>query len=529
MTNTISAEALRAALLDDEELALVDVREVGAFSRAHLLWANCIPFSQLELRVDALIPRRSTRIVLCDADESLASLALRRLSHLGYAHVEILEGGINGWTAAGMELFSGVNVPSKAFGEFVEHTYDTPNIDAEDLHQRLEAGDNLVVVDSRPMREFRAMSLPAGTCMPGAELAYRVHEIAPDPNTTVVVNCAGRTRSIIGAQSLINAGIPNPVMALRNGTMAWHMAGFPLDRGGERYVDKLSDESLARAHACAERVARRFGVRYIDLNDLDELRAEDEYRNLFLLDVRSPEEFAAGHLPDSRNAPGGQLVQATDEYVGVLGARIVLTDNDGVRATMTASWLLQLGWREVYVLEGVSDADFSEQGEERQSVLGLGELDVELISAPSLARLREEGRVNVVDLSSSRHFMQAHVEGARHAVRSRLHELIPVLPARPWLVFTCEDGVLSRLAAADSDEPTDARVAALMGGNATWADNGFTMVSGGHGMDEHPDDVWMSPYDQTDRIEDAMNAYLDWEIALVDQIERDGTTRFRRF
>ena len=94
-----------------------------------------------------------------------------------------------------MELFSGVNVPSKAFGEFVEHTYDTPNIDAEDLHQRLEAGDNLVVVDSRPMREFRAMSLPAGTCMPGAELAYRVHSCTGS-NTTVVVNCAGRTRSI---------------------------------------------------------------------------------------------------------------------------------------------------------------------------------------------------------------------------------------------------------------------------------------------------------------------------------------------
>jgi hypothetical protein len=31
------------------------------------------------------------------------------------------------------------------------------------------------------------------------------------------VNCAGRTRSIIGTQSLINAGVPNPVTALRNG------------------------------------------------------------------------------------------------------------------------------------------------------------------------------------------------------------------------------------------------------------------------------------------------------------------------
>ena len=529
MTNTTSAEALRDALLDDEELALVDVREVGAFSRAHLLWANCIPFSQLELQVDALIPRRTTRIVLCDADESLARLASQRLSHLGYTQVEVLEGGINGWMAAGMELFSGVNVPSKAFGEFVEHVYDTPNIDAADLNERLQAGDDVVVLDSRPIPEFRAMSLPSGTCVPGAELAYRVHEIAPNPNTTVVVNCAGRTRSIIGAQSLINAGIPNPVMALRNGTMGWHLAGLELERGADRYIEQLSSETLERANACAERVARRFGVRYIDLNDLDELRAEEEYRNLYVLDVRSPREFVAGHLPDARNAPGGQLVQATDEYVGVLNARIVLTDNDNVRATMTASWLIQLGWREVYVLEGIRDADRSEVGEERRTVLALGDVDVELMSAPTLSRLREEGRVNVVDLTSSRHFKRAHIDGARHAVRSRLHELIPVLPSRPWLVFTCEDGVLSRLAAADSEDRSDARVAALMGGNQTWADNGFTMVSGGHGMDEHPDDVWESPYDETDRIEDAMNAYLDWEVALVEQIERDGTTRFRRF
>ena len=67
--------------------------------------------------------------------------------------------------------------------------------------------------------------------MPGAELVLRVRDIAPSPDTTIVVNCAGRTRSIIGAQSLINAGIPNKVVALRNGTMGWHLAGFTCDKG----------------------------------------------------------------------------------------------------------------------------------------------------------------------------------------------------------------------------------------------------------------------------------------------------------
>ena len=71
-----------------------------------------------------------------------------------------------------------------------------------------------------------------------------------------------------------------------------------------------------------------------------------------MFDVRDPTEYAAGHLPGAVYAPGGQLVQATDQYVGTLGARIVLVDDSEVRAVMTASWLKQMGWRDVFVLVG---------------------------------------------------------------------------------------------------------------------------------------------------------------------------------
>src|SRR5204863_7041947 len=75
-------------------------------------------------------------------------------------------------------------------------------------------------------------------------------------------------------------------------------------------------------------------------------------RTLYVFDVRSPEEYAAGHLAAARSAPGGQLVQATDVYMATRNARIVLVDDDGVRAVMTGSRLAQMGWHEVYVLEG---------------------------------------------------------------------------------------------------------------------------------------------------------------------------------
>ena len=229
MTHSISPQNLRDALTDGQELALVDVREEGVFLAGHLFWSACIPLSHLELRVRDLIPRIETRVVLCDGGEGggngLTDLAAERLAAMGYADVAVLDGGVAGWRAAGMEVFSGVNVPSKAFGEFVEHAYDTPRIPAKELKALQDSGENLVILDSRPMGEFRRMSIPGGVDCPGAELVYRVHDAAPDPETLVVVNCAGRTRSIIGAQSLINAGIPNKVMALKDGTMG-------LDSGG---------------------------------------------------------------------------------------------------------------------------------------------------------------------------------------------------------------------------------------------------------------------------------------------------------
>src|ERR671928_964149 len=104
-----------------------------------------------------------------------------------------------------------------------------------------------MLMDSRPFDEYQRVSIPTAVNVPGAELVLRVRDMAPKPDTLVVVNCAGRTRSIIGAQSLINAGLPNPVVALRNGTMGWTLAGFTPDHGQEDRIDPRppSDRALA--------------------------------------------------------------------------------------------------------------------------------------------------------------------------------------------------------------------------------------------------------------------------------------------
>jgi len=240
----INARDLKAMLADGGELALLDVREELIFSRGHLLHARSLPLSRLELRIDRLVPRRATHVVLVDDDDGLAQRAARTLARLGYSDVAVLDGGVAGWTGAGFELFSGINVPSKAFGEFVEHADGTPNIGAEELEKLLHDRADVVVLDSRPFDEYSRMSIPTGIDVPGAELVLRARAIAPSPDTTIVVNCAGRTRSIIGAQSLINAGVPNKVVALRNGTMGWNLAGFTCDSGQTR----RAPDQIGRAH-----------------------------------------------------------------------------------------------------------------------------------------------------------------------------------------------------------------------------------------------------------------------------------------
>ncbi len=314
----VAAKELNELLQGDEEIALLDAREELSFGQAHILYASCMPLSRLELLADAMVPRRSARIVVCDGGEGLAERAAQRLSQLGYRNVAVLDGGVDAWREAGLEVFSGVNVPSKAFGEFIEVEYETPSVSADELKQMMDAGENMVVLDSRPMTEYHARNIPTGICVPGAELAYRVHDVAPSADTLVVVNCAGRTRSIIGAQSLINAGIENRVVALRNGTMGWHLAGHGLEHGMTREARDISEHGLAAARDAAARVAERFGVRRIDRATLNAWRAESTERSLYVFDVRHPYEYEAGHLPGSRSAPGGQLVQETDHFIATL-------------------------------------------------------------------------------------------------------------------------------------------------------------------------------------------------------------------
>ena len=521
----ISAQTLSGWITDGRELALLDAREDGEFGASHLFWAIPCGLARKEIRVRALLPRLSTRICCVDDGRGLAETLAGWLESIGATDVSVLHGGTRAWADAGYVLFSGVNVPSKAFGEWVEHHYGTESVDARELKAWLASGRDMVVLDSRTLEEFTRMSIPTAISVPGGELAYRIGDLAPDPKTLIVVNCAGRTRSIMGAESLRRAGIPNKVVALRNGTMGWELAGLRCEHGRSEKAELGTPKTAALALQRARAFAEHSGIGVIGPLDLTRFE-DDPNRTLYVLDVRDPVEFRAGHRPGSRSAPGGQLVQATDGWIGVRNARIVLVDDTGVRARMTAGWLRQMGHRDVFVVEG---------GLEAIMTTGSAAVPVPELAAPvnrldvtGLVQLLDHGAGTVVlDLGRSVDYRDGHIPGAIWGVRSRLGALRPQLSAATHVVITSPDGMLARLAVPEVAALTKAEVHVLDGGTEAWHAFGRPLVRDRTAPpDEACIDFYLRPYDRNSGVEEAMQAYLSWEIDLVHEIERDGTVAF---
>ncbi len=515
---------IRRALLERRETALVDVREEALFAQGHPLFAANIALSRLEIEARARIPRLGTPITLYDNGAGLAVRAAERLMALGYTDVALLEDDLAGWRAAGGVLFSDVNSPSKAFGEWVEHQRHTPSLAAEQVKALLDRQAEVVVLDVRRFDEYQTMNIPGSISVPGAELVLRVRDLAPSPSTRIIVNCAGRTRSIIGAQSLVNAGIANPVFALRNGTIGWTLAGYALEQGQRRRYGPPDADGCRLAAEDARRVADRAGVKRTNMAELAQWLA-DESSTTYVFDVRAPEEYSAGHLPGARPVPGGQLVQETDHYACVRGARIVLVDNMGVRADMTASWLAQMNWR-VWVLDGLTDDDFSQRGEWSPPLPALP--PQRRVDAAILAGWLREADTRVLDFTGSAHYLDGHIPGAGWVLRSDLDRLAAAgaLPPAQRYVVTCGTSLLAGYAVAELEQLTGKPVYVLNGGNAAWRAANLPLEQGETRLLSPRIDRYRRPYEGTDVPAPTMQAYLDWEFGLVAQLAEDGTHGF---
>lgn len=513
----MTPETLKEALHGQEEIALLDVREHGQYGEGHPFYAVNCPYSRLELRIGDLVPRRATLCVLLDDGDGVAERAARRLSAFGYGNVDVLEGGAAAWTAAGFPLFKGVNVPSKTFGELMEAAAHPPTLSAETLRAWQREGRPVHVFDGRPFSEFHKMSIPGARCVPNGEALHRWHDLVGDPETPVVINCAGRTRGLIGVESLRRAGVPNPVYALTNGTQGWALAGLDLLRGSKSPALPEGDSGAFNPQAVAEGFPCPTATS-------EQLAAwqRDRERSCYFFDVRTRAEYDTGHPAGAVHAPAGQLVQATDHWIAVRRARSVITDTteSGVRARFAAFWLRRMG-HEAYVLQDGALETLVSSDTQRALIPSLPP-EVEEVSPETAQRHLSAGRAVAVDLRPSTAFRAEAIPQSCWSIRPKLPGLLRTIMSggRREVLLVADDPAVAALAATDALEVEGIIPLLLKGGFPAWRDAGLPVEARpDEPKQEEAIDFLYFVHDRHDGNAEASRRYLAWELQLVDQID----------
>ncbi len=524
MAATIQPDALREMMAGDQPHAVLDVREPMEFHGEQIYATTSLPRGWLEFRIRTFVPVKGTPIVLVGDGDARAERAAETLERHGYADVRLLSGGLSAWRAAGMPTVSGTNVPSKEFGERVLHEDHLPEIEAEELHGLIEGREALRIFDSRTEVEYERFSIPTGRSLPGGELILHAWDLDQDKESHLIVNCAGRTRSIIGASTLHKLGVTH-ARALRNGGMGFMLADLPLDHGKPSEIPQPTERSRRHGEESAARLAEEEGLSSVSVDELRALQGKSDRETLYLLDVRLSPEYKMGHIPGAISIPGGQAVQRTDEVAAVRAGTIVTYCDASARATMTAYWLRRMGLPKVFFLRGGTSAweaadlrlDTSDVAADGQSPVAAGEpigltdareVATALSPVEALARVGEGALVLDVDLSPA--YREGHLQGARWVSRAFLEDRVEGLcPSRsqPVLV-TCGDGARSALSAGTLSGMGYADVSFIDGGKQAWGKAGLSLEEGDQGFEGPVIDVALKPYDIG---RGAMEDYLTWE------------------
>jgi rhodanese-related sulfurtransferase len=512
MATIISVPELKTLLESTGLYAVIDVRDWGEFSLGQIPGASCIPRGSLEKYMAVLVPQKGVKTVLyCDTGQRSARAATT-LETLGYTDVSILDGGLKSWQAAGGETIHGWSLRGKEYGERLQVEEQIPDLTAAELHTRLQQGEKFYIFDTRTEPEFQALHLPGAYCTPGGQLALMATDTVQDQNRPIIINCAGRTRSLLGAHLLRRMGFSN-VYALKGGTGAWRIAGHgnELESGSGATLPPVSAAGQVACAQFAERVASEDGIPFLSP---EELRARQEQgKLLYLLDVRQLDEYQAGHIPGALFCPGTQAALLVECLVGVKNATVVTMCDGRARAILVASLLKGAGYPQVSVLDGGTKAwvdqgfglaagapqeiDYGQPVWMARLLQGLPSgIEPQELPIPGLAeasaqatfitpevlqsKLVSSERPALLDVRSAGDFATAHIPGSRWLSQGNLDlQIEQVVPNKATpLVLMCRRGKLSPLSVPTLKDMGYQQVAILQGGFAAWKAAQFPVEQG---------------------------------------------------
>ena len=519
MTLKIHAETLKSWLSDKDEIAFIDVREIGQHTKGHPFFSISIPYSLFELNLEILIPNKKTKMILLDQNDGISILAYKAATLIGYSNIFILEEGVNGWINSGYKLFDGINVPSKSFGELIEKHFHTPSITAKELNEKQKNNENCIVIDGRPFDEYQNMSIPNSICCPNGELAYSVSSHVKDINTEIIINCAGRTRSIIGAQTLIDLGISNKVKALENGTQGWFLSDLCLDHNKNDFLDVRPDDTeLKKIQNKIFKLLIKHSINLIDFSKAQELIL-DKNKSTFIFNVTNSNK----NMNSIRHVPGGQLVQATDKYIGVWKATVILVDDgDLIRAGTTAIWLKKMGYQ-VHVLKkeiiNINTLKFKNKFLLKEKKLNIFEIE----------KFNNFKNTILYDIRSSENFMKIRIKNSIWLNRANLRKV--KIKKQQQIIIITDEFDKARLVINDIEEMNLGCVISLY----KWKEN--ELINHSNIIDNKPIllpkkdciDFNFHTYKRHKGSKSHANQYLKWEIGLINKMDKQELSFFNIF
>lgn len=484
------------------EWALLDVREPGEAADGHPFGSVNLPYSRLELRIGALVPNRAARLLLVGAGDGVAERAASRLAALGYSEVGVVDGGEPAWSEAGLLCVQGEHVVSKAFGEWMARTEDLPEIDAQDLARLRADGKPVRLIDVRPRDEFQRFTLPDSISCPNGELAARLASLTT-PTGPLVVHCAGRTRSLIGAQSIRAFGLADRALALRDGTQGWELAGYERTLGAESLPP--SELDVERARQSSWKLIEHLALAVQSAAEVEHMAAWGK-RTLYALDPRPADEDPTTTPSGFRRAPATTLVQATDRFLAVRGAIVILWDPILLRAVFAAYWLRRMGW-DARIATDLSPPVLPAQEKVADDRPKLSE--VPLSDLTDLV----QSNVELLDIRSSQAFANCHLAAATWGIRPLLDRLQSAGP----FVLIADDLETADLCAVDLQASGSRVLGVHLADTAAWKQAGLPVAS----SPESPaiDRVTFCAGRHSGNLDDARR-YLDWEHGLLDRLER---------
>lgn len=514
---TISPQQVKAHLAEHHEIALIDVREHGEYGERHPFHSVNIPFSRFVVDLPPFVPNTEAMLVLFDeAEEGRAQQSAEAALELGYQRVYVLAGGAQGWAAAGFTLFAGVNVPSKTFGEMVEHHFHTPSISATILAAWQAQGKTLTVLDGRTELEYQQRAIPQAQSCPNGELALRAEAMIKDASAPVVIHCAGRTRSLVGAETLRQLAPHLQVYALENGTQGWELAGLQVAQGlSDGYPESI--QPTPDQEAAAQRWAQRNEVSALDIDQVQAWLSESK-RTTYVFDVRTQQEFADQPFAGAVHAPGGQLLQATDLWVGVRFSRIILVSDDQCRAPVVAGWLAMMGFT-VGWYQGTHETWQAAQplpSRPQPRPTQLEQMSVDEVADAGLLLL---------DVRTSSQFQQGHFVGSHWVNRSSLSTQIGQLPEPQPIAIVAASGDLAEWVAAPL-QAAGYPVAGWLKFSATQSRYPTTATTDAPPHHLRIDYLYFVHDRHMGNLE-AAKQYLAWELGLIDQLDEEERSTYR--